>query len=453
MEGSSSLPILNPFHWGFNGTVTHFASDETVELLLKEAHTKTDFHHFINQNIPGLRNGANFRLNPMLFTGILQTMYLSGANLTKKYQVFYGREVVNFSDGGICTADWVIDSWPEKYKFDKETGLFDKNKFIEDEKATHPDNWPRLHPRTRFVTKEEQKIISEDIRPLVLVIHGLAGGSHEPIIRSLTEQLSTIDHHKFQVVVLNSRGCARSKVSNRMLFTAFHTDDIKEFLQREHARNPKRKIYAVGFSFGATLLANYLGKTGDNSLISAAATVSNPWDMVASGEKMELDWWSRNLFSKAIAQFLTRTVEVNMGELGLPDGSEPDHEPTPDKPCFYMFTKENVTKAKSLTSTSQFDNTNCSMFGFLKNALAYYKAASSINNLQNIRVPTVIINSRDDPVVGLASIPYKQIQLNRYTVLCETDLGGHLAYLDSNQDSWVTKNIAQYFAKFDELVL
>ena len=108
--------------------------------------------------------------------------------------------------------------------------------------------------------------------------------------------------------------------------------DIREFLQREKERYPNRKLYAVGCSFGATMLGNYLGEEGDKSPLSAAATLCNPWDLLLSALRMTEDWWSKTLFSKNIAQFLTRTVQVNMGELGVPNGSRPDHPPTVKNP-------------------------------------------------------------------------------------------------------------------------
>lgn len=452
MEGYNTLPILNPLHWGYNGTVTQYCSNETVSLALKDGNTKTDLQHFVSQNIPELKNGAKFRLNAMLFSGYLQTMYLNGANLSKKYQVFYGREVINFSDGGVCSADWVQNTWPEKYEFDSVTGNYNKNKFIEDEKESHLDNWPRLHPRIKFLSSKELEQTHIDKRPLVLVLHGLAGGSHEPYVRSVTNELSKIDNEKFQVVVLNSRGCARSKITTRMLFTAFYTKDIEEFLIQQKKRSPERKIYAVGFSFGATLLANYLGRMGNKSLLTATSIVCNPWDMVASGQKMEMDWWSRTLFSKSICQFLARTVEVNMNELGVPEGTPLSKNPTPENPCFNNFTKSNIEKAKKLTSTSQFDNTfTAPCLGF-PNAIEYYRAASSINNFSNIQVPSLIINSRDDPIVGPQSIPYNEVKTNKNTILIETDLGGHLAFLDRDDNSWSSRCISEFFSKYDEFV-
>ncbi|SCU94784.1 LANO_0E08108g1_1 [Lachancea nothofagi CBS 11611] len=448
------IPLLNPFHWGYHGTVEQVSNPQgTTALKLKNKKDNVELHDFINQEVPGLKDGSKFELHPALFTGYLQTLYLGGADFSKNFPVFYGRETVNFSDGGICTADWVMPTWKIRYALDPKTQKFDLTKFKSDEQATHPDNWPRLHPRTRFLDKQEKVEVQTSEKPLVVVIHGLAGGSHEPIIRSLTQDLSNVANSKFDVVVLNCRGCARSKITTRKLFYALFTSDIRDFINREKSRHPSRKIFAVGFSFGGTMLGNYLGEEGDQAPIEAAAFLCTPWDLYHSALKMNDDWWSRTLFSKSIAQFLTRLVKVNIEELEFKDGDEkPTEPPTMKNPSFCVFTKENLKKAHNFSSTMEFDNTfTAPCLGF-SNAIDYYKACGSIHELPNVKVPTLIINSKDDPVVGEDSIPYQYARENKNLTLCVSDLGGHLAYLNKNYESWATTQITEYFSKFEELI-
>ncbi|SCV03017.1 LAME_0H07052g1_1 [Lachancea meyersii CBS 8951] len=450
------VPLLNPFHWGFHGTLEQVSNPQgTVPLKLKNEKNAVELSDFISNNVPGLKDQAKFELHPALFTGYLQTLYLGGADFSKSFPVFYGRETVNFSDGGICTADWVMNEWKSNYrlKAGKNGSTFNKEQFKADEIATHPENWPRLHPRTRFLNDQERTKVHESEKPLVVVIHGLAGGSHEPIIRSLTQDLSSVAKEKFDVVVLNCRGCARSKITTRKLFYALFTNDIREFLKHEKARHPSRKIFAVGFSFGGTMLGNYLGEEGDKTPVEAATFLCTPWDLYHSALKMNGDWWSRTLFSKSIAQFLTRLVKVNIQELEFKDGDErPSEPPSKRNPSFCVFTKENLKKAHNFASTMEFDNLfTAPCLGF-DNALDYYKACGSIHELPNVKVPSLIINSKDDPVVGEDSIPYACVRENKNLALCVTDLGGHLAYLDKNYNSWATAQISEFFNKFEELV-
>ncbi|CDO95176.1 unnamed protein product [Kluyveromyces dobzhanskii CBS 2104] len=444
--------LFNPFHWGYNGTVTqHIGKRGTVKLQKKDG-SEAQFDELISREVVGLKNGARFQLNPLIFTGILQTMYLAGGDFSKKFSVFYGRELFELSDHGIASVDWVRNDWKTSYELDPSTGKYNKEKIIEDGKKTHPEGWPRLHPRTRYMDEEEKETLLNDTsKPLIIVMHGLAGGSHEPIIRSLNEKLSTISDGKFQVAVLNTRGCARTKVVSPKLFYAFFTEDLHELIEREHKRDPNRKIYAVGFSFGATMLANYLGEQGSNCLLSGSALLCNPWDLTSSANKMRYDFWSSRLFSKSITQFLVRTIEVNMNQIEWKGGEKPDVV-SPEHYSNYSFTRENLKKAKNFTDPSQFDDIFTSKAVGFEDAWDYYRTGSSINRLPNINVPTLIINSKDDPVIGDACIPVKEAEENPHVLLIETDIGGHLAYLDKNYDSWATIQIAKYFDTLETMV-
>lgn len=452
-HGIKTYPLINPFHWGYNGSVEEHVSEKgSVEISLKDSKETIPFNEFVQQHVPALKDGAKFRLDPKIFTGILQTMYLSAADFSKSFPNFYGREIVQFEDG-VCTADWVRSDWSTKYNQDKTTGKFDIEKFNKDEAETHPDNWPRLHPRTRYMSESELKETHDDTRPVVIIMHGLAGGSHEPIIRSLAMHLSQIDNGRFQVVVLNTRGCARSKITTHALFTGLHTGDIEHFALREKERQPDRNLYAVGCSFGALMLSNYLARVGEKTPLKTAATLCNPWDMVLSADKLQNDFWSRNLFSKSITQFLVRLVKVNMGELEVPEGTKPDHEPTVENPQFYTFTQSNLKKAFKMTKIIEFDNVfTAPCLGF-KSGMDYYREATSLNRIQNVAIPLLAINSKDDPVVGDVAIPQEYLNKNSNVALYETDLGGHLSYIQSDGDSWSTRALAQFFDSFDKNVL
>ncbi|GMM55704.1 hypothetical protein DAKH74_023200 [Maudiozyma humilis] len=452
-HGINTYPMINPLHWGYNATVEHLASETgTVSLPLKDGKDHVDFSQFVSEYVPALGDGAQFQLDPRLFTGFLQTLYLSSADYSKTHPVFYGREIVQFDDG-VCTADWVRNDWVRKYKLNEVTCNFDKGAFDADERKTHPEGWPRLQPRTRYMSESEKEDNMNDERPIVIIMHGLAGGSHEPIVRSLATYISQIDGGKFQVVVLNTRGCARSKITTPALFTGLHTGDLEKFALREKARFPKRNLYAMGLSFGAVMLANYLGRVGDKTPLKAALCLSGAWDMVLSSEKLQHDFWTRNLFSKNLTQFLVRFAKVNMGELEVPEGTTPETPPTVENPVFYTFTQSNMKKALQMRNVIEFDDVFIAPCLGFSSGIEYYKEASPLNLIDNISIPLIALNSKDDPVFGGIAIPQQFLNKNGNVLLCESDLGGHVAYLQSDGESWASKAIAQFFSEFDKNVL
>ncbi|AAS50967.1 ABR194Cp [Eremothecium gossypii ATCC 10895] len=447
------LPTFAPRSWGYRGTITHRPHEEgLVKLPLKDKEKEpVTLSDLLNEHVPELKDGARFYLHPYLYNGILQTMYLYGADFSQQYKPFYGREIVSYSDGGVSTADWAMREWDDLYAAPEG---YNKEKFDADAAKTHPENWPRLQPNTRFLDEEELAKIPKDTRPLIVVAHGLAGGSHENIIRALVTELLSVGNGQFNVVVLNSRGCARSKIANKKLFSAFHTMDIREFINREHARQPERKIYGLGFSFGSVIFGNYLGEEGDKSPLSGAVCCAGPWDMFASSKMLNDDFWISRLFGKNLVKHLSRLLHVNRKELEY-DGSKGDdvEDASPTNPASHIFTKENLARASTMACTRDFDNFfTAPALGF-KNANDYYKAASPVNIVGKIRVPTLLINALDDPMVGAEGfLPIEKLRSNKHILLCTTDIGGHLAYLDKNYTPWMAGRVAEFLSKMDTLV-
>lgn len=409
---------------GFIGNVESFHSKESVKLHLKnggeDGTSLIPFSELVN-SVTELKNGSTFYVKPWLFTGDLQTMYFAAADFSKTFQVYYGRRLITLPDGGTVTADFSIPAPDSEKEFNE---LAEKHL---------PEDWPKQHPRTRFLTPEE--IISQgsdDEKPLVVICHGLGGGSHEPVIRSLVEKLNKVDG--FEAVVLNSRGCSRSKLSTPELFNGLATDDLRNFVKLLKEIYPNRPLYAVGFSFGATILANYLGEEAENTVFTAAALLSNPWDMVDSSYRFPSRFLSRFLFQQAATQFLVRLIKSNRKAMS-------------ENP---LVTEETINH--KYTSIADFDNRlTAPLYGF-PTAFAYYRAASSVNRIMKIHTPLLAINSHDDPMVGVNSIPIHEAQINPYIVQLRTDIGGHLAYVQSDGDSWATKRIAEYFKLFHDMV-
>lgn len=172
------------FGWGFRANLkVHMADDKHSKLLT----TKDGSHLTLNELIHHLDiidPSKKLWLNPLLFNGTLQTLYYAKLDALQKYQIYYGREVFHYQDEGICSLDWVIPT-PES-----------REQFKQQYQETLPEGLPRLHPRSRYFSPEEiaqrTKDNQEDVTtPLVVILHGLGGGSHEPLIRNLADNIAT----------------------------------------------------------------------------------------------------------------------------------------------------------------------------------------------------------------------------------------------------------------------
>ena len=71
-----------------------------------------------------------------------------------------------------------------------------------------------------------------------------------------------------EVAVINYRGLSDAVVTSPKLFCAYSWQDIIEpmkYIYGKYAQGKDRKVFAIGFSMGANILANVLGHLGANS--------------------------------------------------------------------------------------------------------------------------------------------------------------------------------------------
>lgn len=84
-----------------------------------------------------------------------------------------------------------------------------------------------LPPRTVYFSDEEfANYSSDDSKPMLVILHGLSGGSHEVYLRHTIAPL--IEQGGWEICVVNSRGCAGSKITSGVLYNARATWDIRQ---------------------------------------------------------------------------------------------------------------------------------------------------------------------------------------------------------------------------------
>lgn len=141
-------------------------------------------------------------LNPLLFNGHLQTMWT--ATKPRGPSIYYRRKLFEAEDPvyeGTFAVDFVVEP--------------------------HQEEDPNLSRRTVNFTDEQFKNIgSDDSKPMLIVLHGLSGGSHEIYLRHCIAPL--VDSGKWEICIVNSRGCARSKITTGVLYNARATWDVRQ---------------------------------------------------------------------------------------------------------------------------------------------------------------------------------------------------------------------------------
>lgn len=140
------------------------------------------------------------------------------------------------------------------YEVDFVVDPYDTAAVAEDPDAPKPDPKQPLPERTSFFTvKEFAALPSDDTKPMLIVLHGLSGGSHEPYLRHIVHPLT---QNGWDACVVNFRGCAQSKVSSSILYNARATWDVRQTVRWVREKFPNRPLFGIGFSLGANILTN-----------------------------------------------------------------------------------------------------------------------------------------------------------------------------------------------------
>ncbi|TAQ85060.1 hypothetical protein B7494_g6617 [Chlorociboria aeruginascens] len=327
------------------------------------------------------------QLNPLLFNGHLQTMWTAMKEVGP--QIYYKRRLFE-SDDSAYAGSYAVD-------------------FVAKPFSELDDSLP---PRTIYFSNEELgNFASVDSRPMLIVLHGLSGGSYESYLRHVLALLVGVGGEKqWEACVINCRGCAMHKPTTSILYNARATWDCQQTVKWLGKIFPNRPLYGIGFSMGANILTNYIGEEGSSSLI------------------LQSTWLGRQIYSKTMANNMKRLVELHHNQLS-------------------KNPKLNFEKIRKVKYLYEFDRmVQGPAWGYPTEG-AYYRDASSIDSLLAARIPMFLINAIDDPIVADESLPYEEVKQNPYTILCTTSLGGHLAWYENGGSRWHAKPAANFLNK------
>lgn len=340
------------------------------------------------------------QLNPLLFNGHLQTCWTAASKGAPA--VHYKRKIFEAEHSGY-SGSYTVD-------------------FVTPEQADEEDD-SLPHRTTYFSADELAKLGSDDARPMLVILHGLSGGSHEVYLRHGIAPL--LDSGAWEACVINSRGCAKSKITTGILYNARATWDTRQTVKWLRKTFPNRPLFGLGFSLGACILTNYLGEEGAECQLKAAVACANPWNLELSNKALQRTFVGQNLYSRVLGTAMKTLAETHRAEIE-------------------KFTDLDMNVLTKLTHLYEFDRAvQCKAWGYPTEG-AYYRDASSVDAALAIRIPYLAINSTDDPISAEESLPYGEIKQNPYTVLCTTSLGGHLGWFEVGGGRWHSRPITEF---------
>lgn len=271
--------------------------------------------------------------------------------------------------------------------------------------------WPRGYDFAPF--PEDRRLIRTDpdtqvlvitqrpVRPAighVVLLHGLEGSGDSGYNRSMAWQALTAG---FIVHRLHMRTCGGTEHLCKTLYHGGLTSDLRSFLTQLRAEGDGLPVFLIGFSLGGNVVLKLAGEEGETDLFDGVCAISTPIDLAACARRIgEAD---NSLYEQ---RFLNRMKErlIATGRYSMAD----------------------LAAYRTLWEID--DRVTAPSFGF-EGAAHYYGTQSAQNVLADIRVPTLLIQAKDDSFIPFGIFSHPAIAANPYITLLATEYGGHLGFI------------------------
>jgi predicted alpha/beta-fold hydrolase len=261
--------------------------------------------------------------------------------------------------------------------------------------------------------------------PLVLLLHGLEGSRESPYAGAMHR---LVQAQGWQFVVLEFRSCGGELNHARRTYHSGETSDLDFVVERLCVLDPGRPIFVVGFSLGANVLLKWLGECGERvpEQVVAAAAVSPPFDLEAAARQCDERYGgliTRQFLSTLIPKALAKAKQFP----GL-------LEPRAVRACRTFAAFDDLVTAP--------------LHGF-RDALHYWRSSSCAHFLPAIRRPTLLVASRDDPLIPGRVLPHDAVAASPWLAALFTKRGGHVGFVAGGSPwrprRWAEAQVQRFF--------
>ncbi len=272
-----------------------------------------------------------------------------------------------------------------------------------------------LTPDADFIDVDRQNASRQD-RPMLVLFHGLEGSSSSHYAQSFADWAAA---HDLNLALPHFRGCS-GEINHAP--RAYHSGDHQEIdwvlsrLRKQHQSQGGQTLIAAGVSLGGNALMRWAGEHGTAAFKSAdaIASICSPLDLTQSG--------------LAIGRGLNRQIYTRMFLHSMKPKALAKLEQHPG-----LFDRQRLMAARDLYD---FDNVFTAPLHGFKNTDDYWSKASAKPFMQNIRLPSLALNARNDPFVPASSLPKKN-DVSKSVTLWQPDHGGHVGFAEGSWPSHV----------------
>lgn len=256
-------------------------------------------------------------------------------------------------------------------------------------------------------------------RKLIILSHGLEGNSSRPYI---TAPALYFHERGWDALAWNCRSCSGEMNLTKKLYSHGQSEDLATVV--EHAAGDYEQIVLAGYSMGGNLTFKYLGTAAGNypAAISHGIAFSSPCHIQHSVAALENagNWlYKRKFFRSLSAKMKAKEAQFP----GLLD----------------------ITKLEAVKSWRDFDAWFSAPLNGFDSPEAFYAYASAANFMGDTKVPLLLVNAINDPIIPRACTPH-ELKNHPLITIEEPAKGGHVGFhLSKNRKwSWMEERAAAF---------
>ncbi|MCJ7765034.1 MAG: hydrolase [Thiovulaceae bacterium] len=264
-----------------------------------------------------------------------------------------------------------------------------------------------------------------DLRPIIVIFHGLEGSVYSPYAFRMMEAL---DATGFNSVVMHFRGCFSESNSLARAYHSGDTGDARAFLKTLVQNYPGRALGAIGYSVGGNMLIKLQGELGEASPLFGAVSVSAPVRLGLTADFLNAG--TSRLYQKLLLGDLKESL--------LKKFDQHDYEK------LIGLKKEDVDKLNSFREYD--DHFTAPIHGF-RGATEYYEESSSYDYIFKIAKETLIIHALDDPFMPRSVLPEEETLPPKVSMEVSEN-GGHVGFVGGSivrPYYWLETRIPEFF--------
>ena len=282
---------------------------------------------------------------------------------------------------------------------------------------------PLQYVRERLTTPDDDFLDVDYLRNengrVAFLLHGLEGDSSSQYIKGAAD---IFFENGWDVAMINHRGCSGEMNLQRRMYHSGVTDDPHTVIQ--HLKKGYDEIVMVGFSLGGNMTLKYLGEQSANidPVIKCAVAVSVPIDLHSCSLRIISP--SNFIYDKRFLRSLRKKVYLKNQQ--FPDTFKP-------------------ADLKYVKNLWDFDEYFTAPIHGFDGAKGYYRDCSSLPGLKNIRVPTLLINALNDPMLGPECYPYDVAGASEHFHFMAPAYGGHCGFARvGERHYWAEVNMLEF---------